>query len=196
MVEKEIFTIIGLIFMSISYGVYVFTIFKGNTRPHPFSWFIWGLLTAIGFFAQVSDGAGIGASITALSAIISFLIAGIGYIKRENITISRSDKWAFVLSLLAIPLWIITETPLWSVIVITIIDSAGFYPTFRKTWFAPEQESALSFILGGFKHLFTILALENYSIITTLFPISLVFMNYGFVLMLFYRKRFIKNYAE
>jgi len=187
--EKEIFTIIGIIFMIASYSIYIYSIFKGNTRPHPFSWFIWGLLTAIGFLAQISDGAGIGASITFLSAVISFGIAIIGYIQRENITISRSDKWAFILSLTAIPLWMITQTPLWSIILITLIDLAGFYPTFRKSWFRPEQESVSSFALGGFKHLFTILALQNYSIITALFPVSLVISNFMLIAMIYYRKK-------
>ncbi len=186
--EKEIFTLIGILFMLASYSIYIFSIFKGETRPHPFSWFIWGLLTAIGFFAQISDGAGIGASITFLSAAISFGIAIIGYIQRENIVISKSDKWAFILSLTAIPLWLITQTPLWSVLLITFIDLAGFYPTFRKSWFHPEQESISSFALGGFKHLFTVLALQNYSIITALFPISLVISNAALIMLIYYRK--------
>lgn len=191
--EKEIFTIIGLVLMGISYAVYIYSIFKGETRPHPFSWFIWGLLTAIAFFAQVSDGAGIGAIITAGSSAISFAIAVMGYIKRKHIVISQSDKWAFALSLLAIPLWLITNTPLWSVILITLIDMAGFYPTFRKSWFAPEQESAMSYTLAVFKHIFTVLALQNYSIVTVLFPFSLVIMNSSFLAMLFYRRRRLKN---
>lgn len=186
--EKEIFTAIGLLFMATSYIIYIHSIYKGDTRPHPFSWFIWGLLTMIGFVAQISDGAGIGALITLASAIISFGISVIGYIKRKNIVISRSDKWAFTLSLLAIPLWLITDTPLWSVILITLIDIAGFYPTFRKSWYAPEQESALSFSLGGFKHIFTVLALQNYSVITALFPFSLIIMNFSFLAMLYYRR--------
>jgi hypothetical protein len=186
--EKELFTLIGIGFMASSYGIYIWSIFKRDTRPHPFSWFIWGLLTAISFFAQISDGAGVGASITALSAIITFFIAGIGYIKRDNIIISRSDKWAFALSLLAIPLWIVTETPLWSVLLITAIDVAGFYPTFRKSWFAPGQESATSYALGGFKHLFTIMALKNYSIITAFLPAVLLLMNFSFIALLFYRR--------
>jgi len=186
--EKEIFTLIGILFMLASYSIYIFSIYKGQTRPHPFSWFIWGLLTAIGFFAQISDGAGIGASITFLSAIISFGIAVIGYIQRENIVISNSDKWAFILSLTAIPLWLITQTPLWSVLLITFIDLAGFYPTFRKSWSHPEQESVSSFVLGGFKHFFTVLALQNYSIITALFPISLVISNFALIAMIYYRK--------
>ena len=186
--EKEIFTAIGIAFMAVSYGVYIFSIFKGETRPHPFSWFIWGLLTAIACAAQIADGGGIGTSITALSAVISFFIALIGYIKRDNIIISKSDVISFFLSLLAIPLWLITDTPLWSVILITLIDAGGFYPTYRKSWHHPQQESCLSFALGGFKHVFTILALENISVITALFPLSLVLTNFGLITLIFFRK--------
>lgn len=191
--EKEILAGIGILFMLASYSIYIYSIFKGETRPHPFSWFIWGLLTAIGFVAQISDGAGVGALITFLSAVISFFIAGIGYIKRKNIVITRSDKWAFILSLTAIPLWWITDTPLWSVLLITLIDVAGFYPTFRKSWHAPQQESVMSYGLGGAKHLFTILALEHYSIITALFPFSLVLSNFALIMMILYRKKNLKN---
>lgn len=191
--EKEILTAIGILFMLASYSIYIHSIYRGKTRPHPFSWFIWGLLTAIIFFAQISDGGGIGTIITALSAIISFGIAGIGYIKRNNIVISKSDKIAFALSLMTIPLWMITQTPLWSVILITIIDAGGFYPTYRKSWHNPEQESSLSYALGGAKHLFTIVALENISVITALFPFSLVLTNFGLITLIFFRKRILKN---
>ena len=191
--EKEIFTAIGLLFMTTSYVIYLHSIYKGEAKPHPFSWFIWGLLTAIGFFAQLSDGGGIGTVITAASALISFGIAYIGFIKRDNIIISKSDIWAFALSLTAIPLWYFTGSALWSVILITLIDAGGFYPTYRKTWYHPEQESSLSYNLGGFKHLFTILALENISITTALFPFSLILTNFGLIALIYYRKRVLKN---
>jgi len=193
LMQKEVLTAIGLLFMATSYIIYVYSIFKGETRPHPFSWFIWGLLTLIGYVAQISDGGGVGAIITLASAVISFAIAGIGYVKRENIVISKSDKWAFVLSLLAIPLWLITDTPLYSVILITLIDGAGFYPTFRKSWHAPEQESVSSFALGGFKHFFTILALENISLITALFPFSLVLTNFSLIALIYVRKAALRK---
>lgn len=187
--EKEIFTLIGIILMLATYGTYIYSIFKGDTRPHPFSWFVWGLSTSIIFFAQISDNAGIGASITFLSALITFFIATIGYVKRKNIVISTSDKWAFFISIMTIPLWVITDTPLWSVILITIIDAFAFYPTFRKSWDQPYQESMLSFSISQFKLIFSILALEHYSIITTLFPLSLIFTNTALIIMVFYRKR-------
>ena len=170
--------------------------YKGKAKPHPFSWFIWGLLTAIAFFAQISDGAGVGAIIMGLSSVITFGISIIAYIKRDNIIISNSDKWAFGLSLLAIPLWLFTETPLWSVILITLIDAAAFYPTYRKSWNRPDQESSISYALGGIKHLFTILALQNYSIITALFPLSLVITNLGLILLIFFRRKVITHHEK
>jgi hypothetical protein len=195
MIEKEIYVSIGILFMLASYSIYMFSIYKGRTKPHPFSWFIWGLLTAIGFFAQISDGGGIGTIITGLSAIISFGIALIGYLKRQNIVITPSDKCAFILALSAVPLWYLTGNALWSVILITIIDCAGFYPTYRKSWQFPQQESSLSYALGGLKHIFTILALENISIITTLFPFSLVLTNFGLIIVIYLRQKII-NHAK
>lgn len=186
--EKDFLTLIGIFFTAASYGVYIYSIFKRTTRPHPFSWLIWGLLTAIAFFAQLSDGAGAAAWITGFSAALTLFIALLGYLKRHDITISKSDAVMFILSLLAIPLWIITDTPLWSVLMITLIDTAGFYPTFRKSWHRPDQEPILSMTLTVFKHLFTLLALNHYSLITALFPATLLGMNSLFILLLFYRR--------
>lgn len=191
--EKEIFTAIGILCMLTSYGIYLYSIYKGETKPHPFSWFIWGSLTAIIFFAQLSDNGGIGTVITALSGIISLGIAAVAFFLQNNITISRSDKIVFVLSLCSIPLWLITETPLWSVILITLINIGGFYPTYRKSWANPEQENSLSYAIGGIKHVFTLFALGNISIITALVPFSAIVMTSGLILLIFIRSWRIKN---
>lgn len=191
--EKEIFAGIGLLFTVIGYSAYIYSIFKGETRPHPFSWFIWGLLTAIGFFAQIADDAGPGAWITGLSAAATFFIAGLGYIKRHDIVITRTDWITFFAALAAIPLWLITETSLYSVILITVIDVVAYYPTYYKTWRRPEQELPLHVILATLKFTFSLFALDNYSVITVLYPLSLVIMNAIFVVLLYYRRWVLKN---
>lgn len=191
--EKEIYTAIGIICILSSYGIYLHSIYKGETKPHPFSWFIWGSLTAIIFFAQFSDGGGVGTIITALSCIISLGIAAFSFFLRNEITISRGDKIVFILSLCSIPLWMITETPLWSVILVTLINVGGFYPTYRKSWVHPEQESCLSYLIGGIKHVFTLLALENISVITALSPASVIIITSGLILFIFTRRRVLKN---
>ncbi|NQZ13450.1 MAG: hypothetical protein HRT94_01330 [Alphaproteobacteria bacterium] len=191
--EKEIFTAIGLVFTFIGYLAYIYSIFRGNTRPHPFSWFIWGLLTAIGFFAQLSDNAGPGAWITGISAAFTFFIAIIGYIKRSEITITRTDTITFVAALTSIPLWLVTDTPLYSVILITIIDAIAFYPTFAKTWHRPDQELPFQTIMAALKFILSLFALNNYTIITVLYPLSLVIMNTAFLIVLYGRRWALKN---
>lgn len=191
--EKEIYAAIGVLCMFTSYGIYLYSIYKGDTKPHPFSWFIWSSLTGIIFFAQLSDGGGIGTVITGLSGIVSLGIAALAFFLQKEITISRSDKVIFVLSLFSIPLWLITDTPLWSVILVTCINMGGFYPTYRKSWSNPEQESCLSYAIGGIKHVFTLLALENISIITALTPASVVIVTSGLLLLITYRRWVLKN---
>lgn len=192
MIEKDVFMIIGIILTLIGYSAYIYSIFKGQTRPHPFSWFIWGLLTAIGFFAQMADNAGPGAYITGLSAAITMFIAGIGFIKRSDIKITKADLVTFIAALLAIPLWLVTDTPLYSVILITIIDAVAFYPTFAKTWHSPHQELPLQTIMAAAKFILSLLALNNYSVITVLYPLSLVIMNIAFLILLYSRKWTLK----
>jgi hypothetical protein len=191
--EKEIFTTIGLALTFAGYFAYIYSIFKGKTRPHPFSWFIWGVLTAIGFFAQMADNAGPGAYITGVSAAFTLFIAALGYIKRNDIVITRNDWITFAAALMAIPLWLITNTPLYSVIVITIIDAIAFYPTFAKTWHRPDQELPFQTIMAALKFVFSLFALNNYTVITVLYPLSLVIMNTAFIILLYCRGFALKN---
>ena len=191
--EKEILSIIGIILAFISYAPYLWKLLQGKIKPHAFSWLIWGLLTAIGFVAQLSDNAGPGAWITGISAAISVLIAIISYIKREHDSITKTDWLILTVSISAIPLWIITENPLWSVILVTLIDTIGFYPSFRKAYSRPDEELAFSFFIGGLKHLFSVFALAHYSVITTLYPASLVIMNFLYVSLVLIRRKMNKD---
>ena len=50
---------IGLTFFA--YLPYIRSIVQGKTRPHVFSWVIWGTSTCIVFLAQLTDKGGAGA---------------------------------------------------------------------------------------------------------------------------------------
>ena len=153
-----------------------------------FSWLIWATLTAIAYFAQISDNAGAGSWITALTAAISFFIFFFAIFKGEK-NITKGDWLTFIAALSAIPVWMITDNPLWSVIIITVIDALGFYPTVRKSWDKPEEENMFHYFMAGLKFVLAVMALDNFSIITALYPLSLVFMNFAFIALVFVRKR-------
>lgn len=171
-----------------SYIPYFKDIFKGKTKPHAFSWLIWSVLTGIAFFGQLTDNAGPGAWVTGFTAIICFAIFLVGLkVGKHNIT---TIDWISLLGAgISLLFWYSTNSPLISVILITIIDAFGFFPTFRKSFSKPNEETLTTYALSGLKFLIALAALENVSVVTALYPASLVLMNWAFVGMLIIRRR-------
>jgi hypothetical protein len=137
-------TIIGLI----GYIPYFRDIFRGQTKPHVFSWFIWGLLTTIAFIAQFIEDAGPGSWVTGSTAVICLVIAGIALSKGER-GITKFDWFCFITALAGIVLWVITDNPLTAVIIVTLVDALAYVPTFRKTYHKPYEETLIEYALGS-----------------------------------------------
>lgn len=181
-------TAIGLV----SYIPYFKNILANKTKPHAFSWLIWGILTAIGFAGQVVGLAGPGAWVTGVTAIICFIIFFFALIKGER-NIVLLDWLSLGGAFIALLFWFITNGPLLSVILITLIDALGFLPTFRKAFIKPYEETGSTFFWGGVKFIIGLFALERVSIITAFYPLSIVVMNWVFVGMLVVRRRRLHN---
>lgn len=168
--SKEAFGLIALILTFVAFYPYIRAILREQTKPHVFSWFIWAVGTVIVFIAQLSDGAGIGAWPIGVSGLITFGVALLALKKAADTTIVRMD-WVFLaLAASALPLWFLTNTALSAVIILTLVDLLGFGPSMRKAYDAPHEENALFFSIGALRNVFVLLALENYSWTTALFP--------------------------
>lgn len=170
------------------YAFYVRGILQGKVKPHAFTWFVWGLLTAIAFAAQITEGGGAGAWVTGVTAFCSFCFALIGLGASSRIFITKSDWVFFIGALLTIPVWYFTGNPLWSVIVITITDAVAFAPTFRKAFFHPTTENGWTYALSGIKFIVSLFALGSLTWTTALYPASLVVANLAFVAMIIWRR--------
>jgi chromate transport protein ChrA len=185
---KAFLGIVATLIALYSYIPYFKDIFAGKTKPHAFSWLVWFLLTAVGFFAQVSDKGGAGAWVTGFTAIVAFTVFILSLSRGEK-NITRADWLCLIGAFFAMGLWAFTKTPIPSVILITIIDALGFAPTFRKAYSKPQEETLITFLLSAVKFVVAICALSNYSIVTVLYPASLVIMNGIFVVMLIIRRK-------
>lgn len=189
----EISHILGLL-SSLVMLVGIYPYLKGvlthRVQPHLFSWLVWGILTGVGFLAQMSDGAGAGAWITLVNCLFCFTVAALS-LKFGEKNITRSDWLAFIASLSAIPLWIVTDNPFWSVILITVIDAIAFWPTIRKTWLAPMAEEPAPYICSAIAFSLALMAMEQRSFITSFYPFVLVLLNVAFVAMVFVRRKAI-----
>ncbi|HEX6258500.1 MAG TPA: hypothetical protein VFZ48_03405 [Candidatus Saccharimonadales bacterium] len=179
---KIVIALMSVVLTLIGYFYYFRDIFAHKTKPHAFSWLVWGALTALAFAGQLSDNAGPGAWITGVTALVSFVIFGLA-LKRGEKDITTSDKWNLGAAAFALLLWCFTSDPLLSVIIITIVDFLGFLPTIRKSYKKPYEETLIHYILAGLKFALAIVALDNYTLVTWLYPASLVAANLFFVVM-------------
>ena len=168
--HKEILSAAAMVVTFVLFVPYIRNILNGSVKPHVFSWIVWGLGTFIVFSAQLAAKAGVGAWPIGVSGIITIYVALLAWLKRGDTVITRNDWAFFAAALSAFPAWLLTENPLWAVVILTFADLAGFGPTVRKAWSCPQQESALFFGLGAVRNLLVVLALEHYSLTTALFP--------------------------
>jgi hypothetical protein len=191
---QETFGVVAVVLGVIGYLFYIRGIVQGKVKPHVFTWFVWGVLTSIAFFAQFVSGGGAGAWVTGLTALASFGFALVGLRSDSRMLIAKSDWIFFVGALCAIPVWYLSGDPLWSVIIITVIDAVAFAPTFRKAYFYPDTENAATYALSGIKFIFGLLALQSFNLVTALYPLSLVLANLLFVGMLMSRRRWLVSH--
>ena len=158
-----------------------------------FSWIIWASVTFIVFLAQLADGGGAGAWPIGISGLITLYVAVLAYSKKSDTMITNKDWLFFIIAMTALPLWYFTSNPLWAVVILTTVDLIGFAPTFRKAYHRPYEEQLLFFILMASRNLIAIVALENYSLTTILFPAATALACILFIQMVTIRRNAIKK---
>ncbi len=187
---KLILLLIGMTLSVTNYTFYLRSIAEGKIKPHMFTWGIWTLLGAIAFAAQWSENAGYGMWQTGLMTCGTFLITIFAWFKGER-NYTRSDWIALFFSLSAIPLWIVTDDPVWSVILITAIDVVAAWPTVRKSWVDPVHESPRAFFTAAVICGLGMASLTVYNITTTLYQGTITVVNLMTAVMILLRRKII-----
>ena len=189
MFYKELLSAVAIALTFIAFIPYIRSIISGASKPHVFSWVIWGTTTFVVFLAQLEGKGGVGAWPIGVSGSVSLLIALLAYIKRADITITKTDWLFFVSAMSSLPFWYFTSDPLWAVVILTTVDVLGFGPTVRKAYIFPHSESLLFFALFAARNLIVVMALETYSVTTVLFPAVIAAACLLLMAMMTYRRR-------
>jgi len=187
MEEKVVLGLVAILIAAISIVPYIYNIVRGKTKPHAFSWFIWLIMTSQAFLAQLISNGGAGAWVMAFTALANLGILILALLYGEK-NITRSDKISFIFALTAIVPWLLTRDPTISVILIVLIDFGGFYPTIRKSYNKPFEETAFTFFLSGIKWVPSVLALSSFTLVTALYPLYLLVANLSFVAFVMIRR--------
>ncbi len=173
---------------------YLIHTLNGSNKPHVFTWVIWTFLTGIVFAVQVSEQAGPGAWATGICSVICLIITIAAFRTGEK-NITRSDWVMFIFGLAAIPVWVATDDPLWSVCIVTLIDVSAVGPTFRKSWLRPHEENSFMYGFNIPRHAIGIAALAQISVTTALYSFALLIMNSIMFIMLKGRRIYLARRA-
>jgi hypothetical protein len=173
---KESIAIVASILAVVGNVPYLFDIVRKKVRPHPYTWFVWSIVSCIIFFGQLAKGAGINALPTAASEIFTIVIflfsLQYGFKK-----IHRIDTLFLVIALSGLIPWMITNDPTTSVIIAVGIDFVVFIPTIRKTWAHPHTETPLLYSMNALRHILMLLSLRAYNTATVLHSIVMITTN-------------------
>jgi len=189
---KTILSIIAIFLTFVGYYSYVRDTLKGKTIPHVFTWFIWGFETAIAYGLQVTSGAGVGSWVTLVAGLVCFFVFFLG-MRNGKKDITKSDVAFFVLSFIALFLWLIVKQPALSAILISLVAILGFVPTIRKSWNKPYSETLFLYELNFFRQVLAILALQQYNIQTWSYSATWIALNGLFSILLIIRRREIRR---
>jgi len=170
MSAKLLFGILSIIPAVIAYYLYFRDMFKGKTRPHAFSWLVWGTLAGNGFFAQISAHAGIGAWATGLTSVASLTIAVFAF--RIGATQPTRFDWTLLFMALAGLLLLFVVKNKEAALCITLFALvAGFVMNIRKAYRKPQEENAVAFWLNTLKFVPAIFALASFTFLTMAYPL-------------------------
>ena len=186
---KAVFSAAALLLTFVAFIPYYRGILQDEVKPHVFTWFIWAAGTVIVFAAQLSDGAGLGAWPIGGSGLMTGGVALLALTRAADTSSVRMD-WVFlVLAASALPFWFVTSTALSAVVILTVVDLLGFGPSVRKAYDHPFEESVTFFIVGVVCNVCVLLALENMSWTTALFPAAVGIACLLFVGLILVRRR-------
>lgn len=177
---KETIAIIATVLAIIGNVSYLRDVFKEKVKPHPYTWFIWSIVSLVTFFGGLEKGAGIGALPTGVAEgftiiiflfSLKYLFAGkFGYIR-------KLDNYFLVVCLLGLIPWYLTKDPTISVIVVVLVDIVAFFPTLRKAWKHPETERPTLYEMNIARHILTLFSLQTYNIATTFHSVAMIVTN-------------------
>lgn len=173
---KEFIGVLAVALTFVGYVPYIKDTIVGKTKPHIYSWFTWAFVTFIVFALQISGKGGAGAYTTLATAVLCLTIFLLG-LKNGNKDITRFDTVTFIISLIATAVWIFAKQPIISTILIVTINTLANLPTIRKSWNDPHSETLFTWQMGAVRNFLGIIALQNYSILTWLYPVTNLIIN-------------------
>ncbi len=188
---KEAIGIIAVTLTFVAYIPYYRDILKGKTRPHIYSWSLWGLLTILLVALQIKGGAGPATWVTAAAGLLCIGVVFLS-LKNGKKDITTSDTVVAVLALLAIAFWLLVDQPEVSITLVILADMLAFIPTVRKSYHHPHTETLSLYVTNALRFGLALLAVEHYTYLSSSWIVAWVIGNALLSVLLVVRRKQMK----
>lgn len=178
---------ISLVSNVIAYSIYIGFIVKNKIKPHGVTYLVWAIILVLNFAIQLTSGVGISALLLGLNFLGCCVIFFFSW-KKGYINYDRLDWLCFTLAIFAIILWLISNTPIYSVILSCIIDLLAIIPSFRKSFRLPWDDSPIAYWTSGTEYLISLPSYQIFSLITLMYPVCLITLDFTYSIFIMVRR--------
>jgi hypothetical protein len=181
-----------LLFLSVAsnltaYGIYFSLILRNKIKPHAITYLVWSIILSLNFFIQLSSGVGISSILLATNLTGCFIIF-ILCLTKGLMIYDKIDWLCFFLAIVTVILWLVTKTPIYSVILSCVIDLLALLPSYRKSFNKPNEDSALTFFISGAEYLLSLPSYGVFSFLILLYPVCVLTLDFSYSAMIVIRR--------
>ena len=171
----EYFVFVSALVASLGGLQYLYLTLKGAVQPNKVSYFFWGVLPLIGFFAQQQQEVGPVIWVTLVLGIIPFIIIGAAFLNPAAYwKLHYFDYVLAAFTVFIIAVWYITNNPTLALVLAILADFFASLPTLIKSYQSPSSEDWRPYALNVFGFAIGILAIQHW-----------VFAEYAFIVYVF-----------
>ncbi len=168
---------------------YIRDVLRGTTKPNLVSWLIWFIAPTVAALVSLSKGAGLSVLPVLMAGFTPFIVILLAIKKRNAYwVLGLLDYICLLLSLIAIISFLYFKEGTLATICAILADGIAFFPTYIKSWKAPDTETVGPYFSGVFNSILPILTLSALSFNTVGFAIYLLFGNLIEIIIVFIRR--------
>jgi hypothetical protein len=162
---------------------YIVTILLGKTRPNRASWWIWAINGSILSTSYYFAGANNTLWLIVFPVIAQFIIALLS-LKYGKGGWNFFDRACLMGASLSLTLWLGLKSPMSAIVLTLVTDVLGALPTIKKSYYEPETEDMLTWVLYVIASILNLLAIEQWSLAILLPPMYVLLVNTTILVLL------------
>jgi len=171
----ERFVIVGAAIASVGMLLYLRDTLRGDTQPNRVTFLLWGVAPLLAFGAEVAAGVGLRSLMT---FVVGFgpLVIFIASFRNPNSVwgLQRIDYVCGALSVAGLLAWIVTRHGTVAIAAAIGADALAAAPTVRKSWLAPETETAAAYAAAAVNAAIALLTVTEWTTADVAFPLYIL----------------------